>query len=121
VTFWIPGPLPGLNEMIAAAKSGRGAGNAYSRQKRVWTETCGLLAKASKVPPATRVQISFEWIESNQRRDPDNIAAARKFVLDGLVQAGLLPNDGWGEIAGFSDSFRVGAQPGVRVTVLKLA
>jgi len=40
-----------------------------------------------------QVDIAITWHEPNQRRDLDNIMAGQKFILDGLVRAGTLPND----------------------------
>ena len=34
----------------------------------------------------------FEW-HSSTRHDPDNVAFAKKFILDGLQLAGVLEND----------------------------
>ena len=53
------------------------------------------------------VFMEYTWIEKNKRRDKDNIAFGRKFIQDALVKAGYLKDDGWDEIVGFSDSFRV--------------
>ena len=39
------------------------------------------------------VTVRFTWVEGNRRRDIDNVAFAKKFVLDGLVQAGVIGND----------------------------
>ena len=44
---------------------------------------------------------------TNRRTDPDNIAFQKKFILDGFVAAGLLSNDGWGEIAGWTEKFHI--------------
>ena len=41
---------------------------------------------------------------------------AKKYILDGLIIAGLLKKDGWNEIAGFTDTWEVG-EPGVWVEV----
>ena len=50
----------------------------------------------------------YTWYEPNRRRDKDNICAGgRKVIQDALVKGGYLRNDGWKEIAGFSDEFRV--------------
>ena len=49
----------------------------------------------------------YTWIEQNRKRDKDNIAFAKKFIQDALRLAGILKNDGWAEIAGFSDDFQV--------------
>ena len=44
------------------------------------------------VKPKGKVDIIFKW-HVKGRHDSDNIAFAKKFVLDGMVQAGLLEND----------------------------
>lgn len=122
-TLWVPGPLPGLNELIAAAKSGRGRGNAYSRLKAEWTNVIVIHAKAARVPAfSRRVFVTFEWVEKTRKRDPDNIAAGgRKLVLDALVKAGVLQGDGWKYLATWTDRFVLwhpGLKgPGVGVTI----
>ena len=32
---------------------------------------------------------------------------AKKFIQDGMVQSGLLKNDGWNEIAGYVETFEI--------------
>jgi len=115
--FFIPGPLPGLNEMIDQAKGCGGRGARYARIKDQWTQTCALHALAAELKPMARVQLEFHWIERTRQRNPDNIAAAHKYILDGLVTAKVLANDGWKQVAGWSDSFEVGDRLGVWVTV----
>lgn len=117
--FWIAGPLPGQNEIIKAAKGSGGRGRAYSRLKAKLTNDIALTAKAARIPHVKRARFLFHWIETSKRRNPDNIAAAHKFVFDGLVLAGVLSNDGWAQVAGWSDTFEVGKRPGVFVTVLE--
>lgn len=115
--LWIPGPLPSLNDLVAAAKGAGGTGRAYARLKRDWTNTVHLLAKRLKPMPGP-VRMSFLWVEAHRRRDPDNIAAGgRKLVLDGLVAAKVLPNDGWAQIRSWVDTWAVGDTPGVHVEI----
>lgn len=118
MTLWIPGRLPGLNELIAAAKGAGGTGRAYSRLKRDWTNTIHLLARAAKLGRApTPAFLRFVWVEPNRRRDPDNFCAGgRKLLLDGLVAAGVFSDDGWDEIAGWRDEWQIGS-PGVRIVI----
>lgn len=52
-------------------------------------------------------RIHFLWIEKDKRRDLDNIAFAKKFILDALVGANVLKGDGWSCVKGFKDSFSV--------------
>ena len=48
----------------------------------------------------------------------DNIAFAKKFIQDALVETGVLRNDGWSEIEGFTDNFALDPKnPRVEVTI----
>lgn len=127
--LWVPGPLPGLNELLAAAKGSGGRGMGYARLKRQWTETVWALALAARIdkpgPFERPVLITFDWIERDKRRDPDNVAAGgRKLVLDGLVKAGVLAGDGWKHVRSWNDRWQTvnevvgcGKGPGVGVTI----
>ena len=116
--LWIPGRLPGLNEVIAAAKGSGGRGHSYATMKRQWTELVWALAKSAKLQPVRRAYLSFTWVEKDRRRDPDNVSSAgRKLILDGLVKAGVLAGDGWDGIAGWSDAFEVDGKHGVRILI----
>jgi hypothetical protein len=117
--FWIPGPLPGLNEVLASAKGYGGRGFGYAKLKRRWTQTIALHVLAAGIKHVDRAHFEFRWVEKDQRRDPDGVAAGgRKVLFDGLVLAKVLANDGWKQVAGWTDSFEVGAKPGVEVTII---
>ena len=47
--------------------------------------------------------VRFEWHERTKRRDADNIASAKKFILDALVEMGVLPDDSRKYVKGFYD------------------
>ena len=98
----IEGEMPGMNKIIAAAKSHYGA---YAKIKKENTESVAWVAK--KIPKKERVYLDITWYCKNKRRDPDNIAGAIKFILDGLVEAGVIANDGWKENGGWSNKFEV--------------
>ena len=53
------------------------------------------------------VHISYVWYCKNERKDIDNVAFAKKFINDGLVSAGILPDDSRKYVLGFSDEFPV--------------
>lgn len=103
--------------MIELAKGTRGTGYRYSAAKKQWTGSIALLCRVAKLVPVTRARFRFDWTERTKKRNPDNIAAGKKMVLDGFVTAGILANDGWGEVAGWEDRFFVGDKPGVLVTI----
>lgn len=116
--LWIDGALPGMNEVIAAAKGCGGSGALYAKMKKEQTERIAWLAKAAKLRPVQRARFVFAWSERSKRRDPDNFVAARKFVLDGLVVAGVLPGDGWDCVVGFHDTWvSQPERPGVLVVI----
>lgn len=45
----------------------------------------------------------FEWHERTKKRDADNIASAKKFILDALVKSGVLADDSRKYVKGFYD------------------
>ena len=123
--FFVPGPLPGLNEMIAAAKGCGGRGVLYSKMKAKWTGGIALIILAERLPKLKRIQCEFEWISTDKRHDPDNIEAAQKFIWDALCPkskgkpgAGVIENDGWEQNAGSSHRHSIGPKPGVWVTII---
>ncbi len=112
---WIPGEFPSMNEIIAAAKSGRGRSNAYSRMKARFTAIA--MNAVSGMNPVSSCSIHCQWTSKNSRKDPDNVAAGVKFVLDGLVNAKILPGDGRKHVVGISHSFVVSKIPGVQIII----
>lgn len=63
------------------------------------------------------VKLAFRWYEPNKKRDLDNIAFAKKFILDALVQNGVIKTDGWKGVTGFTDSFFVDNAPRIEVDI----
>lgn len=96
--FWVPGPMPGLNDIIEARMIRRGQWNKYTDMKHQWTGLVAMLAKRARLPFMDSAHVSFVHYEPNMRRDPDNFTGgAQKFVLDGLTGS-VLPKDGWGQV-----------------------
>ena len=48
--------------------------------------------------------VRFEWHERTKKRDADNIASAKKFILDALVNMRVLPDDSRKYVKGFYDT-----------------
>ena len=105
--FTIKQRLPGLHEYIHAVNINRYKGNALKREAQ---DAIGLAIKRARLEPVTEypVAICFEWHERTKRRDLDNIASAKKFILDALQECGILEGDGQKQLAGFSDKFVIG-------------
>lgn len=120
-TVFVPGPLPGLNQLLAAAKRRDGNGwSGYAAVKRDWERRIALAIAAARPPRFDRAWLAFRWWEPSRRRDPDNVAAGgRKLLLDVLVRQGVLPADGWRRVVGWADRFGLDPRrPGVALTVI---
>lgn len=102
VKLVIPGELPGLNEIIAASKQHYGT---YATMKKDYSWMVKLLARG--LPRLEQVEVVCNWYCKNRKRDPDNVAAGVKFILDGIVAAGVLPNDGYAQVTGIIHRFYV--------------
>lgn len=71
-------------------------GNYYARARAVkelrrlaWARAC-----EAKIPPLGRVQLELHYApQDKRRRDPLNLAATLKPVEDGIVDAGVIPDD----------------------------
>ena len=115
-TFVIAGRMPGLNEFIKAHDKDYHKGNQMKQRE---TDRAAWSAKAAHVPRFDRpVTVHFLWVEPNKKRDVDNIAFAKKFILDGLVRARIIANDNRKHVTGFSDSFEYDrSRPRIVVTI----
>ena len=63
------------------------------------------------------VKLHFIWIEKDARRDLDNVAFAKKFILDALVNNEILVDDSQRFVQGFSDDFKRGKIASVIVEI----
>lgn len=104
VRLIIPGTLPGLNEIIDAAKT---TPYAYREMKKTYTELIAWEAKRQKIPFYDKADFTIIWFCPNKRHDKDNIMAGTKFIFDGLKEAGKIKNDGWGQIGSIEHIFGV--------------
>lgn len=113
----IQGRLMALNEYTQNCRNNRYLGakakkNTQEHIKREIRANKGITACAGKV------FIDFHWYEPNMKRDKDNVAFAKKFILDALVEEGILTSDGWRVIDGFADHFYVDKkEPRVEVEI----
>lgn len=103
----IPGSLNNLNDYINAERTNRHKG------AKMKLDNENIVAFAIKqclwgVRIEKPVFMEYTWYEKNKRRDLDNISSfGRKVIQDALVYSGVLKDDGWKYIVGFSDRFEV--------------
>ena len=116
ITYTIEGELIDLNTYINAER-----GNRYQAAniKKSETQRCAIACRHIPQIDAP-VYVSFTWHTKNMRKDPDNVAFAKKMILDGLVDAGVLAGDGRRYVLGFSDTFMVDVdRPRVEVDLIE--
>ncbi len=53
------------------------------------------------------VAILMNWYTKDLKKDPDNVAFAKKYILDAFVENKLLKNDGRKQICGLADLYYV--------------
>lgn len=112
--FTVPGQLAGLNEYTKACRTHWAPG---ARLKREQTEAVAWCCKGLK-PVKGPVTVCCHWVEPDRARDLDNIAFGKKFVLDALVEDGVLPDDNQDWVVGLRDTFAVDRRrPRVEVTI----
>lgn len=119
----IRGRLPTLNEMMNAKRQRYGGqADGYSVMKKKAGQMIGECILAAKLQPMkSPVVVELIWCATDRRTDPDNIAAGKKFILDALVTHGVLEDDGWKQVAGFMDRFKVDkGNPGVEVLITEV-
>lgn len=113
----IPDTLPNLNDYISAERTNRHKG------AKMKADSGNIVAVAIRqcmrgVRIEKPVFMEYTWIEPSRRRDKDNISSfGRKVIQDALVQCGVLKDDGWNYVVGFSDRFEVDNE-NLRIEVL---
>lgn len=98
----IPGEFPTMNQIIAKSKQHYAV---YAKMKKKYTEL--VISHAAGMDTIGKADFVFTWYCKDKRKDPDNIATGIKFLLDGLVEAGVMEGDGWGQVNSLTHTFQV--------------
>lgn len=102
----ISGRYPGLNDYIKMLNYSRYAAAEMKQrdENRIIAEVLSQFKRRIRIQKP--VHIAYLFYEPNKKRDLDNISGYfHKIFQDALVKAGILANDGWHYITGFSDEF----------------
>ncbi len=109
--------LPSLNKHDNANRGNRFGGASMKKKATKHCETFVKMAmnEGYKLETAP-ADFTFTWYAKDRRTDKDNLAFAVKYIFDGMVQAGLIENDGWKEIGNWDYEFEVDkANPRVEI------
>lgn len=107
--YTINGRFPSLNEFIAATRTTKGKWHKGNTMKQECQENIAWqLQNQDDRQIDNPVYIKYEFYEPNKKRDLDNIASFFiKVFQDALVKTGILKNDTWNYIEGYSIDFFV--------------
>lgn len=115
IRFVIEHKLPTLNEYTLACRGNKYGGAKF--KKDVENIIGRYIIKANLPKVEGVVTVHFEWHEKTKRRDADNIASAKKFILDALVGQGVLIDDSRRYVTGFTDTIVDDTKDFVVVTI----
>ena len=104
VNITLRGYIPTLNEYIKVERQHR---LRAARLKRKTQANLIPQFMERKIHPFNCVRLGYNWIRPHRREDKDNIAFGQKFVQDAMVSSGVISNDGWNKVVGFTHNFSV--------------
>lgn len=106
MNFVIDMKLPSLNDYVKANRTNPKYANSY--KQKIQSQINMFLLNMPKYERP--IKIHFTWIEGNKKRDLDNVAFAKKFILDAMVKYGHLKDDNRRYVTAFTDSFEYGKE-----------
>lgn len=111
--FTINGKLPTLNDYTNSNRTHWGAGAAIKKNA---TKAAALACKNINIPEGKKIIVHCIWFTST-KHDLDNLGFGIKFINDGLVEAGKIPNDSRKYVVGFTHDFTIVQKGGDKVIV----
>lgn len=120
----IEGKFPSMNEFIDANRRSKGRfnkGNAMKQQSQneiSWQ----ILKQHRKLHIDKPVKLIYSYYEPNKKRDLDNISGYfHKVFQDALVNCGVIHNDNWHYIVGFTDEFYIdNKHPRIEIKIIEV-
>lgn len=116
--FIIKGKLPSLNDYINLCR-----GNKYgaNQKKKIEQNRIALYMRDYKIHRVKDypIKLKIDWFEKNNKRDADNIFFAVKFILDSMVEYGVIENDSRKYVSSIQNSvFTDKENPRIEVEIL---
>ena len=119
----IEGEFASLNEFIDANRRSKGRWNKGNQMKQRDQNiiSCYIKSQLKKVHIDVPVFLKYKYYCKNRKRDLDNISGYfHKVFQDALVHCGVIHNDSWQYIVGFSDEFFVdNKKPRIEVEIIE--
>lgn len=91
--LWVPGKLPGWNELLNEKGRTRNGWNGYNALKGEWAEQVALRARQQQFECQEGGYFTYLFVENHDRRDPSNVLGFVKLLEDALVELEVLGDD----------------------------
>lgn len=119
-TYEIHTKLPTLNEYINIERTNK---YAASSLKKKFTKVCALssLVLKNKLDNTKTHSLVINWFVENNKVDSDNVFFGVKFILDGLVESGVLLNDSRKYITNIHNNIKTSTKYKIEVNLLENA
>lgn len=114
--YEIPLKLPSLNDYTRWCRSNKYL--AATKKAEIESQIGGYISSMPNYE--NPIRIHFTWVESNKRRDLDNVCFAKKFILDAMVKCNKLKDDNRKCVTAFTDSFEYGSEAKVILEIEEL-
>lgn len=103
--FLIKAKLPSLNDYVDVCRRSKYQANQFKSEieELIGWAIRQAQTKGSLKPTNKPIIVYFEWHEKTKRRDADNIASAKKYILDAMQKCKIIPNDNRRYVKGFYD------------------
>lgn len=114
--------MPDLNNYLSECGRHPHAG-AKMKRDFMLIASKSIRKQLSRIKIAKKVRIHYRYFEPSMKRDPSNISAfAIKVIEDALQKCGVISNDGWANIAGYSQDFFIDKDnPRIEVTITEVS
>lgn len=121
--FTIYGKMPSLNDVIEKTRINKFAGATMKKnlQRDINIQLLHQMAiMGMSAPLESQSDLKFTFYEKNKKRDKDNIISSQKFLLDSMVEVGILKNDGWKWIRNLAYDFELSDTYKVEIEVKRV-
>jgi hypothetical protein len=118
LTITFESKIPTLNEYIDVERTNKyGAAS----MKKSATTNCmdESLNHRGLIDPNGLYDVVAHWETKDNRLDPDNVYFGIKFVLDGMVKAGIINNDGRKNIRNINNEIETTGENKLILTLIK--
>ncbi len=107
-SFEVRSRLPSFNEIVSFAKT-QSYGSRYNSTKKRCEKIISDAIGEYQHNSIKNADIHMCWHEQYKRRDPDNIAAACKYVIDAMVSRNIIKDDTYKFIKSITHTFVFGS------------